>query len=392
MTILLKPISIAYIIFFVCFSVFQNKLKITKIKNQVIFTLFALSLSVIAYCMSPPVTWDIVRHSAFMDRIRQSGISFFDFIFNNKSYIGGKEYADLLVFNLLRYIVVKITHNNFLLPAICTFICYSIIGYITIDWQEINGKGSNINTLSLLLCFSFLEYGNVISGMRNALAACILGLAIYLYLYKKKKLYVFITLCFIAATIHPPVSLIAIPFVIIAKFNIGIVGYAFVFIASVIAQTVAKWLSTSDVLYFRIVGQKYFSYTSADQYRASRAPLYTVLILIAIFLFIYFVIHFRKRSINEDKSRNLIYSFLVVYMVYIFGNIGNYDMVLRPAYVLAPLSPVLCSLLLDDHLWVQSKLDIKTRKIIRIFSIASCYILGIYLQYKFAVAYANYLV
>ena len=283
---------------------------------QVLFTFFALSLSVIAYCMSPPYSWDIVRHSNLIDRIRQSGISFFDFLFDNRSYIGGKEYADLFVFNLLRYIVVITTDDNFLLPAICAFICYSIIGYITVDWKEISGKSSSSIALSLLLCFSFLSYDNVVSGMRNSLAACILGLAIYLYLCKKKRLYVFIILCFIALTIHPA-SLITIPFVIIAKFNIGIVGYIVVFIVSLVSQIIAKWMSTSSVLYFRIVGQKFFTYTSEDQYRSSRAPLYTVLLLIVVFLFVYFITHFRVHSADEDKSQILIYNFLSVYMVYI---------------------------------------------------------------------------
>lgn len=391
MSIILKPISIAYIILFAGLSIFQNKLKISKTQNQVLFTLFAFSLSVIAYCMSPPNGWDITVHSILMDQIRQSGISFFDFVFVNKSSIGSRGYADLLSFNILRYIAIKISDNNYILPAICTFICYSIIGYIAIDWREVNGKGSNITALSMLLCFSFLEYGNVISGMRNGLAACILGLAIYLYLYKKKRIYIFIVLCFIAATIHPA-ALITIPFVIIAKFDIGIIGYISVFVASAIAQTVAKWLTTSDILYFRIVGQKYFSYTSEDQYRASRAPLYTVLILIVIFLVVYFVGHFRKRSNNVDRSRDLIYNFLAVYMVYILGNIGNYDMVLRPAYVLGPLSPILCSLIVDNTQWTQSRLDTRTKSIVRLISLICCYTLGIYLQYKFAVAYLRYII
>ena len=341
--------------------------------------------------MTPPNGWDIMRHSSLMDTIRQSRISFLAFLFANDSYIGGREYANLFSFNFLRYIVIKITNNYFLLPAICAFICYSIIGYITIDWQETNGKSSNMIALSFLLCFSFMNYTNVVSGMRNSLAACILGLAIYLYLFKKKSLYVFILLCFIAATIHPA-SLITIPFVVIAKFNIGIVGYVGVFIISAVAQSVAKWMSSSNLLYFRIVGQKYFTYTSEDQYRSSRAPLYTVLLLITIFLFVYFIENFRKHSNSGNDNRELIYSILAVYMVYIFGNIGNYDMVLRPAYVLGPLSPVLCSMIVDNTQWTGSMLDIRAKRMIRAILLVCCTALGIYLQYKFAVSSLKYFI
>ena len=391
MVIFFRLISTAYLIFFVCFVLFQNRLKITKVQISVIYIFFALSLAIVAYYMTPPSSWDIVRHSADMDNIRQSRISFFDFLFVNNSYIGGYGYSDLFVFNILRFLVVKISNNNFLISAICAFICYSIVGYIIVDWQEINGKNSSINALSLLLCFSFMPFIHVVSGLRNALAASILGLAIYLYLYKNKRLYIFVVLCFIAATIHPA-ALITIPFVIIAKFDIGIIGYIGVFIASIIAQTVAKWLSTSSILYFRIVGQKYFTYTSDDQYRASRAPLYTVLLLIVVFLFVYFVGHFRKRSNNEDNNRKLIYSFFAVYMVYILGNIGNYEMVLRPAYVLGPLSPVLCSLIVDDTQWVYNRLDVKAKSMIRIIALSCCYILVIYLQYKLAVKNLQYFI
>ena len=392
MVYILKYISIAYLIIFVLFSVFQSKINTSKTQKKILYILFALSLSVIAYNMSPPQGWDFVRHSEYMDKVRQSGISFSNFIFGHSAHPWGKGYEDLLTFNFLIYIVVKITNNNYLLPAICAFTCYAIVGYIAIDWQRTSEiYNSRVNALPLLLCFSFLEYIHVVSGMRNALCACVMSLAIYLYLFKKKKLYIFIVLAFLAATIHPA-AIITVPFVFISRLNLGWWGYMAVFVVSILAKAVAELMSNSSILYFRIVGHKYFSYTSENQYRSSRTPLYTVLLLIIIFLFIYFFIHFRRKTDIEDNNRKLIYNFLSVYMVYIIGNIGNYDMVLRPAYVLGPLSPILCSLIYDDSLWMHSKLEPRNQRIIRESSIIFCHVLCLFMQYKLMTWYLPYFI
>ena len=387
--ILLKMSSIVYVLFFAFTLLFRKRIRISKSQMQILLLGFALSLAIITFYMSPPSDWDIVRHFTYIDTLRQSGRSLGELLFPNKSLLSrsllgfDREFSSLYTYKLLIYIVIKLTDNNYFLPALCVFIDYIIFGYIVIDWQQTTGKKVTTNLLTVLLALSFLPFFGASSGLRNALCASVLGLAVYLYLYKRKKLYVFIILSVIACTIHPA-AIMTIPFVFIARLDIGIWGYIAVFVASVLVNTVAKWMSTSSILFLRLIGQKYYFYTSDSQYRGNgRAPLYTVIFLIIIFLMIYFSTCFKKGLPSEDRQRGVIYNFLAIYMVYILGNIGNYDMVLRPAYVLGPLSPVLCSLLLDGTVWRKNKFSDKTKGFIRMTSTAASFMLVIYLQSRY---------
>lgn len=381
-----KVISLLIIFSVVIMSLFTN-IRITKTQQTIIYLFFSLALSLMAYFVDVPIGWDLARHLNFIEQIYSSNISLFDYLFNNTSSIGGG-YNGLLTFNIIQYFIANYTSNYMIISAIFVFADYAIVSYIAIDWQISTVNRSNIPFLSLLLCFCFLPYVFCVSGLRNALCASLLALGIYLYLYKKKKVIVFIVLAFLAATVHPA-AIITIPFVFIAKLDLKALGYIAVFILSALAQSVAKWMSTSSIRYFQIIGSKYFSYTSEEQYRASRAQLYTVLILISIFLLIYFCTLMKNKKDDDNSEKNHIYNFLAVYMVYILGNIGNYDMVLRPAYVLGPLSPVLCSLILDNEIWTNSVIEKRTQKIFRSFAYILCLTFGIYLNYKFFVYYGE---
>ena len=370
---------------------FSSRLKITNFQSKVMFALFAVALSAVAFNIKGHLGLDLDGHFRLMNNIRNADISFLEFIFFNKNSVGGTQYSQLLTFNLLRWFVANFFNDNRVLPWICVVIDYTIMGYIYIDWSETTIGKSNYSIVPLVVSFSFLPFIHCCSGMRNGLSACLLALGIYLYLYKKKKLLIFALLAFLAATVHPA-AIITIPFVLIAKFNIGIWGYVGVLVLSVSAQYVARWMLLSGNLYLRIIGSKYYTYTSEYQYRASRAPLYTVILLILIFLFVYFIIHFKSNNDFAINNRNRIYNFFAVYMVYILGNIGNYDMVLRPAYVLGPLSPVLCSMILDKTIWLQNKFNARAQWIIRLACIGGCFALGTYLQIKLATFQANYFI
>ncbi len=384
-------LSFVYIIIFNLIIIFSSRLKITEFQSKAMFALFSIALSAIALNIKGSIGLDLDVHFMLMNDIRNADISFFDFMFVNTNYVGGIQYSQLLTFNMLRWFVVTFFDDNMVLPWICVIIDYTIIGYIYTDWYATTIGKNKYSITPLVVSFSFLPFVNCCSGMRNGLCACLLALGIYLYLYKKKRFLIFALLAFLAATVHPA-AIITIPFVLISKINIGIWGYIGVFVLSISAQNVAKWMSQSGNLYLSIIGSKYYTYTSESQYRASRAPLYTVLILIIIFLVIYFVVHFKNKYDFSANGRDFIYSFLAVYMVYILGNIGNYDMVLRPAYVLGPLSPVLCSMILDKTLWIQSKLNSRVQNVIRIICIAGCFICGTYLQIKLASVQAKYFI
>lgn len=355
-----------YAAVFVIFSIFIKKLHITKKHMVILWGFFIFSLSVMAYySANMPIEhrWDLMNHYYFMDQIRASDISFWKFIFYNDENVGGYEYKNLLIFNMLRYLVVSISEKNYLLPAICVIIDYSIAGYIIIDWSLNGNENYKLNLLTLLLLFTFMPYHHAALGLRNALSASIMGLAMYLYLYKMKKTLLFIILAFIAFTIHP-VAIIAVPFVFLAKLNLGFVGFILVFAVSMLINPIVKLMLNSHNSFIVFLAQKYIIYTSETQYRGSRAPLYGVLIIITMYLLIYFLLYKRINSDDDNLKQRTIHNFFAMYMAYICGNIGNYDMVLRPAYVFGVLSPLLASFLSGKQIWLQKGLNIIEKQLI----------------------------
>lgn len=375
-----------YVVVFISSTVLTTFLlkKFNFYKKQFIFFwgFFVLALSIMAYNMNPPVGWDINSHFTYLNQIKGSGISLFDFLFKNDSYVGGGQYSSLVAFNIVRYIVVKISDNNFLLPAICVVIDYSILGYIIIDWSEQNNGDNKLSIFTLLLNFSFTPYIHAISGMRNILSASIIGLAAYLYLYKKKNIILLIVLTLAAVTVHPA-AIITVPFIFLARLNIGSIGFAAVFIISALAKPVAQRLSYSKTAFFALIGRKYLTYTAETQYRASRAPLYGVLIITVVFLLIYFLLYRRFNMLDKQSDKKTIYNFLAIYMVYIWGNIGNYDMILRPAYVLGVLAPVLSSFLSDEQIWSNKGLKSWLESIISFGATAGNLFICLIVNYSF---------
>lgn len=376
----------AYVVVFLSSTVlttfFLKKFNFSKKQFIFFWGFFVLALSVIAYNMNPPLDWDIHSHFAYLNQIRGSEISLFNFLFRNDGSTGGGLYTSLITFNIIRYVIVRISDNNFLFPAICVVIDYSILGYIIIDWSSQNTGECKLSIFTLILNFAFTPYIHAISGMRNIFSACIIGLAAYLYLYKKKHLILLVFLIFIAVTVHPA-AIITVPFIFLAKINIGSIGFVAVFIISASAEPVAQRLSQSKTSYFALIGKKYLIYTSETQHRASRTPLYGVLVVTAVFLIIYFLLYRRFNVLDKHSNKKTLYNFLAIYMVYIWGNIGNYDMILRPAYVVGVLSPVLCSFLSDKQIWMHKGLKTWTENIISFGATAGNLIICLIVNYSY---------
>lgn len=379
-----------YICVVIIYTVFSDKLRLTKKQFTVIWILFVFSLSLLAYNMTPNYDWDINWHSALLNQVRDSGISFFNFLFKNNSLIGGEDYTGLITFNVIRYVVARITQNNYLLPAFCVVIDYGILGYIIIDWSSQNNNGYKLSIFSLLLNFAFTPYIHAISGMRNILSASVVSLAAYLYLYKKKHIILLIILIFMAFTIHP-VVIVAVPFIFIAKLDIGLPGFVSVFLISVLLTPTAKYLSRSSVAFLVFLGRKYLLYTSENQYRSTMIPLYGVLIITAVFLLIYFLLYRRFNMHDKQSDKKTLYNFLAIYMVYIWGNIGNYDMVLRPAYVLGFFAPVLHSFLSDKSIWLHKGFNAKIESIVSLGATAGNLFVCLIVNYSFFVSLQNVL-
>lgn len=370
-------VSVFYVFIFITGIIGANKIKISRKMRKLSFVLFALSLSLIAYGVTPPPNWDLARHFEWLDIIRKSDLSLFEFLFQNKSGIGGWLYKNLIGFNFLRYIVAKMFTTNNAMPFLCVLLEYLIIGYIFIDWSKDNNYKGRVNFTSLLLCFALFPFPYAVSGIRNTLAVAIVSLGIYQYLYKGKSIAVFIVFAAIAVTIHPAVFF-AVPFVFFVRYETGIKGFLIVFGVTLFIDLATTYFASSGFSFLALMARTYKHYTSENQYRGDRYALYGNVLIIGIFLFVYLIAK-KNEGIrkNWDKRQIAVYSFLTYYMCFILGNIGNYDMVTRPSYLLGVFSPALTSLIVNT----EKKSRSKTKLILYIVKLAVCGIC-IYVCYK----------
>ena len=221
---------------------------------------------------------------------------------------------------------------------------YSIIAYIYIDWYEF--KLNRKCCFSILLCFTFLPFIFALSGLRNGMASCIEALAVYLFLHKRLGLKIFAILSLIAFTTHY-ISIVAIPIVIVSRFKPKASIFGLILFSSFFINFISNVFKNSSNEVMRLISSAYISYSSEDQYWGSNYSLVVVLSLIFIVIICYLIgRQYRLESSSEGLS---IKSFCIYYSAYIIANIGNYDLVLRPAYIFGALSPCLSSIIIFDH-------------------------------------------
>ena len=300
---------------------------------------------ILALNATPPQDWDLYRHYLYLDEIKRSGISLWDFLFNNGSGIGNPDYKYMLSFNILRWFFSKSGYYS-LLPAIVIGIDYSIVSYIIMDHAKY--EIGNIKVLSILLCFTLMPFLFTLSGLRNGIAACIEALAVYLYLYKNKRSHILILLSFIAITFHYA-AFLAVPFAIISKRRFSYTWSVIILFSSLILNILAnKMIGWDNDLLNNIAGI-YLSYSSATQFWGSNTVLYGVLTIIFLVVIRLFNIKNKRHSIINTDNSLFLSNFIVYYSLFIIANLGNYDMVLRPAYILGAMSPVIVSYVTPPH-------------------------------------------
>ncbi len=379
---MLLIIAITYIISFLLSSIlFHKKIRISKRQATIFWIFFVISLAIIAFQMQPPSNWDLGRNYQLLDTIRNSHLSFIEFVFGGRATYRADGYRNYIFYNIYRYIIVNIFKDNHWFQTITVIIVYTILGYITIDFQFDNNRNDLSNTLSVVISFSFLPFLYVTSGIRNALAASLVGLGVYLYLYKSKNVTIYLVILFISATIHPAV-LITLPFVILSKINIGFKETGIVFLLTFLLQNFARLLSSLGNTYLSFIGISYLRYSGTEQYRGGRGNLYGVLVL-SLILFIFIILQIRKEKMisvedgYDDNGNIRICGFLLFMFTYMLGNFQNYDLVLRPGYIVGMFAPMLSNLMNIDNSNIK---NIKT--IIKAFADIAVIAFAIYVNYK----------
>lgn len=362
-----------------------HKEEIFKSKTKVVlYILFVVSLAIIAYNMVALPNWDLGRHYLLLDIIRDSNLNFMQFVFGGKKYYDADGYSTLVAYNIYRYIIVRIFKNNAWFQTITTIIVYSLQFYIIYDYEKTEKNIKDPTILVMLISFAFLPLLYVTSGIRNALSASVAALSVYLYLYKKCNVICMIVLMFIAATIHPCVLLV-VPFIILAKFKMGLKTVAIVIGAPIVFKIIASIIAKSSFRYLKYLGKSYLLYTGGNQYRGGRGNLYGILIISIIFIFYFWVNRDKEKESLNIKKSSYVNNFIFLMLIYMVENFQNYDMVLRPGYIIGMFSPFLVTQMYKNNIQFCGKWNNAVKRVLNFVIMLMC----IYVNYKCMELFVN---
>ena len=362
----LMYLSLLFLMLFWGLSFVDSIFRYYSLFRKTILVLFVASLGIIAYTWQPKET-DLTRQFILLENIRRFDGSLIDFLLDPD--IGGHIYATLYAYNIYRYIIAKLFTGNSMLPFLTIIIDYSIFVYILFDYRKSRVNNGMVPSVCLAICFGCLPFLFAVSGIRNGLASSIMAYAIYGYIYKRRKMVFFIVLSAIAILIHPS-SIMAVPFALMSKWKLGWKGILAIFFGITFINRLAVYLAKTDIEFLRRIGTYYIAYTSASYYLYY--DIFVLLVLILSFIICYRYI--------EDELEKQLYYFIFLYSVATMGFLGNYDMILRPCYLLGALSPVTGTLIVDVEIWPENLWWLR-RVIIVSISMLGLYIFLRYMRY-----------
>lgn len=167
-------------------------LRINKYQIAIGGIIFAVSLSVIAYCTEPVYTDDLYRHFQEITMMKNGGLYYLE----NQAI-----YKDNFIINYFFYFI-SLIGNERLLPFFSIVLTYIIFFYIIYDFCKKEKVKIDILAIYIFMHFAlcFLRYS--ISGVRNYLAFSIIALAIYREIVKNNKNIITYMLYIIPVFIH----------------------------------------------------------------------------------------------------------------------------------------------------------------------------------------------
>ena len=150
-----------------------------KIHEWVIFfILMTVGFSFLAFSINPTESWDLYRHFEVLASME------------HESFINNMKYAlyyNLPVVNVF-YDLIAMTGVYKLLPAVTVAICYSILGYIMLNYLKQNIADSRFVIAAVIFNLAFCPFLHMASGIRNVLAYSLCAVALYNEFYNKKVL------------------------------------------------------------------------------------------------------------------------------------------------------------------------------------------------------------
>lgn len=310
--------------------------------------LMIISLAFLGAFVVPRESYDLYRHYADLQRIRNSGLSLPEFL--KKAYmVTDINYKYTYTYNILAYIVANYLPKE-ALPFIAIIITYGLLSYILKCELQKKYDDNRVIIITFAIHSIFIPYLYVYSGVRNTIAASIMGFAIYRFYNndEKKKILEFIILAIVAALFHP-VVLATIPFMILSFFKPGIIGMIIIILIPQILNPLMEWFRLgSGVDFLFRIGAKYYNYTRVRVDNQGQSFLYGVLIL-GVLLTITIFMDQRLHLNEKTKGKDYVLNFLFLYMLFSLSFFRNYEMATRLPYVTAMFSPVIADRILTTN-------------------------------------------
>lgn len=365
--------------------------KITYKCLRYIIIIFAVLCLSLMFHVRMTDDMDFARHQTLLNDIRKSNIGFWEYVLYNPLGVSGNiTYAFTYSFNILCYIVAKLFENNYVLVWISALIEYGIIAYIAYDWKR-DSEYTLIQILfSILLCFAVYPVIHAFSGIRTSLAASFMALAVYLFLCKDCSIIKYIILCIVSVTFHP-VMLMAVPITVAIKISSKLTTIILIMIFAILFNHIVVLFEQLNIPFLSAMVTKYLTYTSAGQFRAWRFCLYGV-ILICFICIVYYIFIIQIKS-KETDGKEKLYAFLICFMGLILGNIGGYETVMRPSYLLGALAPIIVSMLTEQNA-LDQRLNARdpVKGVIKIGAAEAVFALSVYMGIMYISYFGSYFV
>lgn len=315
------------IIALISFLIATHNARFYKWQRRLFFVAFIVFIALCISLIQPKGTFDLTRHYRLLDGIKSSNQNWIKYIVDN----GEANYRFTYFFNFLTYFIGKyLLHQA--LPFLAAIICYGVVEYLLNNAYE-NKKFKNGHiALTVFVTIGFLPVVYVYSGIRNAVAAAIVALAIYLRIYKDISLTAFFALSALAATMHP-VAIAAVPFMFLSKIHPGKKSVILILLIPYLLDVMMTYFRKSNYDILRYIGAKFYSYISRVHYQG-KTFYYSAIIMTATVLL--FSLIRRKEASNKDRA---FINFITWYCIFVFANLRSYQIVSRLPYVLGILSP-----------------------------------------------------
>ena len=152
------------------------------------------------------------------------------------------------------------------------------------------------------------------------------------------------------------------------------------------------FLGKKNLIGMLSIAYKYLQYTGEDGYRSTRFCYYGMILICTLTVIQYFLLFWMQKSsftnnpnilISNCNSQYKLYDVIVFYMIFVLTNIGKYELVIRPGYILGALTPIITGLIF-------SECKSKSNNLISRIIIFMLFVILCYTTYKYLIWHSEY--